>query len=283
MYILCDIGATKTRIAASSDLTNVLNPVIVPTDDSGVDHVIELIQKHFKPEFGEHFRGIVIGLPAILSADKSHIHYAPHLKGWSHDSIVDTVRHAFGCPVYLENDSALCALGEAVYGSGKGFRDVAYITVSTGVGGARIIDGAIHHGMFQSEPGHMIIEENGSSMTLDARISGSALKRRFGKEPQDITDEDVWEESARYLAYGLRNITVMWSPECIILGGGLILSGALDIERVREYFSQIMYADKKQPLYPHLPHIRKAHLGDEMGLYGGLAYVRTLVSSVHRL
>jgi len=283
MYIFCDIGATKTRIASSLTLDALSKPIIVPTDATGISHVIDLIHEHFKPPFGEHIRGIIIGVPAILNADKTAIHYAPHLKGWSDASLVDTMRHAFGCPVYLENDSALCGLGEAHYGAGKDSSDIAYITISTGVGGAHIVDGKIMHGVYGAEPGHMIIDEEGKTMTLDARISGSALARRFGKEPREITDESVWDESARYLALGLRTVTVMWSPDTIVLGGGLVLSEALDVERVREYFSQIMYADKKHPIYPELPAIRVAQLGDEMGLYGGMAYVRTLQSLIHRL
>ena len=137
-------------------------------------------------------------------------------------------------PVYLENDTATWALGEANAGAGKGKDIVVYMTISTGVGGTRVVHGNLDTSAYGFEIGHQIIDPNGPQCGcggkghLEAFIGGSSVQKQYGKAPQDITDIAVWQKTAEYLAIGLSNISVFWSPNIIILGGSMMKSIPLE-------------------------------------------------------
>jgi len=94
-------------------------------------------------------------------------------------------------PVFLRNDTAIVGLGEAHAGAGKGHEIVVYITVSTGVGGVRIIKGEIAKNQFGFEIGHQIIDLDGSvcpscekPVDLENMISGRATEQRLKIKPE---------------------------------------------------------------------------------------------------
>ena len=194
---------------------------------------------------------------------------APNIMGWNGKPFKKELERMFSAPVYLENDAALAGLGEAVKGAGRGYDIVAYMTVSTGVGGARIVNGAIDRNAMGFEIGHQIINYDGEARTLEEYVSGSGFMHRFGKLPQDITDPATWEEAARLLAVGLRNTIVHWSPDVLVLGGPIVLQSRLPFERLREEIQQSV-----KEVFPTTPEIKKAELGDSAGLYGALEYLR---------
>ena len=171
----------------------------------------------------------------------------------------------FSCPALIENDSALCGLGEAVAGAGRGSDIVAYITVSTGVGGVRIVDGKVDRAHAGFEPGHQIVA---SGLTLERLVSGRAMSEKYGKHPREITDEVVWEELAGYLALGLHNTIVHWSPEVVVLGGSMMKVPGIALPAVQAYLAKTL------KIFPVLPELRLAELGDFGGLHGALELLR---------
>jgi predicted NBD/HSP70 family sugar kinase len=174
----------------------------------------------------------------------------------------------FGVTALVENDAAIVGLGEATWGAGRGFEIVAYITVSTGVGGAKIVGGKIDEHAVGFEPGKQIIDVN-SGKTLEDMISGKALQIKTGKLPKEITDQGVWDAHAWLLAIGLNNIIVEWSPDCVVLGGSMITGNpAIPLDKVEENLKDIL------KIYPKLPIIKKGELGDFGGLYGALAFIK---------
>lgn len=255
------------RVAASSDgrILSAVDIASVSADFSvGMLKLKELAEKLNN---GKAFSVVVCGVAGPLNEEKTMITNAPHLEGWHNRPLKSELEKAFDVPVFLENDAALAALGEAVFGAGKGYSTVAYLTISTGVGGARIVNGKIDENAFGFEPGHQIID---SGRTLEELISGSGLEKRFGKKPEEINDDNVWEEAARYLAVGVNNISVIWSPEVIVIGGA-VASNRISLERVEFYLGQIL------KIFPKMPILKKAELGDQSGLYGGLA----LLNKIH--
>lgn len=273
MYIVCDIGGTYTRVGFSQDLVNLITHKKIPTHPhgtEGVEHISHII-RHMRLDIGDSIKGVVVGFPGRLTRE-GVVHYAPHLSEWEGLHLEDMFKQECACPLFLENDSALCALGEAQRGAGRGCDRVAYVSAGTGVGGALVVHGRIQQGENNLEPGHMLLSHEGPFVTLDARISGAAMKRR--------AQEHDAEAAERLFAYGLRNVTVMWDPDCIVLGGGLMRSDVYDIEHIRSEFERCMNVSGRKPLYPELPLIKKAQLGDEMGLYGGLEYMRLAMKRV---
>ena len=100
-------------------------------------------------------------------------------------------------------------------------------------------------------------------------ISGRALEERSGKKPKEIKSEEVWEAEAKLLAVVLYNVTVFWSPNTIVLGGSMITgSPCIPLEHVEEHLKKLM------KIFPEVPTLKKAELGDFGGLYGSLEYLK---------
>jgi len=216
---------------------------------------------------GEDYHAVVGGVRAYDSK-KGQLFNQPHFPMWVGEPLLERMKEMWG-EVYLQNDAAMVALGEAVYGAGRGKGIVAYITLSTGVGGARIVNGVVDSAYYGFEPGNMLIgDSKGGQEYVEKLISGTALKERYGKLPTEITDEDVWNEVSRDLAVALNNVSVMWSPEVIVLGGSV--PQKLDTDKVTSYLQEVL------KIYPQVPTIEKAELDEAGGLYGALAFLQKL-------
>jgi predicted NBD/HSP70 family sugar kinase len=273
MYLLFDIGKSKMRLALSPDGRHIDHPTIFPTPAT-VDEAINLFQAHMLHHGKYHppLKAAAGGFGGSLSHDRTMIIKAPNRPGWDNQPLKEKLQHALQAPVYLENDAAIVGLGEAITGPGLGKKIVAYITVSTGVGGARIVNGKIDPAYYNYEPGHQIIsvgeQKDGKPVFgyLEDFISGEALKKAFGKEPEHINDAQTWDDVAFFLSIGLNNVIVHWSPEIIVLGGGVMKH--IDIDLVKKYLTPILR------MYPKLPEIHKAKLDDVGGLYGALEFLK---------
>lgn len=273
-YVVFDIGGTKTRVASSEDLKTLSPEQTCKTNQGdfkkGLKAVTDLIDS-VAPDGPIAIAG---GIRGRLMEDQSGIENDGKLTGWAGQDVVGALKERYGdIPVFLENDTAIAGVGEATFGAGKGLPIVAYHTVSTGVGGAKIEDGQIDDAHIGFEPGHQILDIDRTILgdditpTLENLVSGTAVKERMGVEPYDIPQDDVlWDELAGYLGQGLRNTILYWSPDAIILGGSMIIGDPnIPIDAIRKATTAAL--DNFEPT----PLITTAKLGDEAGLWGGLA------------
>ncbi|MCA9362042.1 ROK family protein [Candidatus Kaiserbacteria bacterium] len=274
-YILFDIGGTKTRVAISEDLATLRAVESFKTPVKFEDGVKKIIATA-KKLGAEAPMALAGGIRGPLMEDKSGIENDAVLQQWAGQSLVEALQAHYDVPVHLENDTAIAGVGEAVFGAGKGLEIVAYHTVSTGVGGVKVENGEIDMASAGFEPGHQVLDIDRTILgeditpTLENLVSGTALKERFGVEPYDIPQSDlVWDELAEYLAQGLRNTILYWSPDVIILGGSMITGDpAISIDTVRKYTVAALEGFVDAPL------ITKSKLGDEAGLYGAMAILK---------
>ena len=276
MYIVFDIGGTNTRIAASKDLKNFEQPIKFKTPlsyDEGMATISEAIKK---VSHGETIKGLAGGIRGPLNPDKSGIMSEVYLTDWVGRNITGDLSKNFNAPAFLENDTAIVGLGEVHYGAGRGHQIVAYHTVSTGVGGARFVDGKRDHARVGFEPGHQILDFDRSFLgketlpTLENLVSGKHLEQTRGIKPYEIPQNDsIWNELAMRLAAGLRNTTVYWSPDVIVLGGSMIVGNPrIHLDDIRNYTEGIMKG------FMPCPKILDAELGDDGGLYGAMALLK---------
>lgn len=272
MRILFDIGGTHTRIALTQVGDSFETPVIFETPQIYAEGIAKIISTIEGLVLDKKVTSIVGGIAGIVDREKGELVSSHNLPDWAEKPLSADLISVFGVNVFLENDSAMVALGEAHFGSGKDFSIVAYITISTGVGGARIVDGAIDEHITGFEPGQQIIDVdgtifgNGKSTNLGDYISGKAVELRTGKKPSEITDTAFWDDLAKTLAYGLNNTIVHWSPSVVVLGGSMMNDVGIPIDVTDKYLSEIMTG------YDDVPPLTKASLGDLGGLYGALAY-----------
>jgi len=272
MYILFDIGGTKIRIAASSDLKDFGEPQVFPTPQSYTEGIQIFRDVITSLTSGEKVLAASGGIAGPLNHDKSKLVGAPHLPDWIDKPLQKDLSEIIGTTVHLENDSALVGLGEAVFGAGRGSNIVVYITVSTGLGGSRFVNGKIDSNSMGFEPGHQIVnfispnwQNTNKAGYFEDYVSGKAVLARYQKKPQDIHDEKIWDDQARLLAIGLNNIIVLWSPECIVLGGSTMQH--IPIDKVQKYTKEFLR------IFPEPPTLVRSELGDFGGLYGAMAYL----------
>ena len=283
MYLLFDIGGSKMRLAISSDGETLGDTQIVSTPQN-FEEGINLFKKITEALTGSEKIKACVGGIRRLDPTKSMLISDFRLPDWSQKPLKQKLEQITRSSVYLENDAALVGLGEATSGAGRGYKIVAYLTISTGVGGVRIVDGKIDENKYGFEPGHQVIDMDWSKFPdlksleeegygqLEAYISGSSLEKRFSKKPNEIMDEKVWQEIEKITANALKNITLLWSPDVIILGGGMLGSPGISIDDVKKNMTEIL------TILPNIPEIKKAELGDIGGLHGALHFLTKIIS-----
>lgn len=278
MFIACDIGGTKFRVAKSYDLESFTESdiIIEETPDSpqaGLEAVARAIRtlvdvnENGVIDDDEKISGIVIGIAGVLNEDHSFLLKSPHLSAWEKINIREFFEKEFNTDVHVENDTDIVGLGEAVVGAGKGFRRVVYITVSTGIGGAQIIDGKFADNRFGFEPGHQILN-NETGENWEELASGTAVEEKFGMHPKDVAQTGHWSKVENDVAIGIHNSIVHWSPDCVVVGGSMARD--FTAHRLTDRISNLM------KIHPEIPEIKIAELGSIGGLHGGFAFLRGL-------
>lgn len=269
MFIVADIGGTKMRIAGSRDLQSFTEPSIGRTPENYEEGSKQFIEAAKTIAGNEPIERIAFGFPGVFSRDKRGIVRSEHLPQWAGRSLVADLENAFHTQVIMENDTALVGLGESVFGAGKGASIVVYITISTGLNGARIVDGKLEPYVFSSEIGGQYLYHEGDLVSFEELVSGDAVHRREDKHPRDLgKDWDGWERLARVTAIGVHNTILHWSPERVVLGGSMFNEIGISIEAVNKHLTEIMRK------FPTIPEIVHSQLKDEGGLYGGLARLK---------
>lgn len=263
MYILIDIGGTNTRVARTDDKESFGEPIIFSTPQN-FDEWFSIVIKHIDElRKGEQITTIVAGMAGIFSQDGS-INTSPHLSEWQGINLKQKLGGWFNCEAVIENDTALVGLGEAVFGSGKDYDIVVYVTISTGVGGVRIVDGKIDRNKFGFEIGHQII---GKDKELEYYLAGSSHEKRFNMPSKEIKDKKFWKEVNYYGGVLAANTMMYWSPAVIVFGGPVV--NDMNLDDVTEHMK------KFTPMYEKHSVIVRSSLKSLGGLYGGMAYLKT--------
>jgi predicted NBD/HSP70 family sugar kinase len=271
MYILFDVGGTKIRVAGSSnfkDLDKIKKTNNPGSFKEGVDVLLSLIKETVN---GEKIEGIAGGIAGSYSKKEGKLLASPNMKDWVNKPFEKILQKKFNIPLYIDNDAAMAVIGESKRGAGKKYEIVGYITVSTGIGGSRAVNGLVDKRAVTYEPGHQIIKISGEKIeTLENLASGKSLKEKFGKEPYEIKNKEIWDELAEYLGIGLYNTILHWSPDVMILGGPMIIKNpSISFEKVKKKVKNLLGAH-------YCPEIKKSKLGDEVSLYGALEYLKSL-------
>ncbi|MDO8576627.1 MAG: ROK family protein [bacterium] len=259
MYIVMDIGGTNMRVAAvAGDVLGDVKKIKTPQDPKeGVAKFVALARECAGGEKITAISGCISG----SVSDAGVLSDARNLRAWEGTNIVQELMEAFGVPVHVVNDAALAGLGESYAGAGKGTTSLVYVTVSTGVGGGWIIDGKI-----AAAGGVAAIKINGSD--LEDLVSGTAVTKKFGIHPKDLDSLGERNKLADTLAEGLLVLLGQWPSDTIVLGGSMIVGvNPIPIPRVQESLNKLLTGGKP-------PVIKMAELGDNGGLWGGLALLR---------
>lgn len=285
MYIVLDIGGTKTRVGACRNLDEGVEIIskfpTAETIEAGMEEILEVITD--LPTDEDPVAGVVVGIAGAVDRETGKLLGSANLSGWTNTPIAPFFAEITAAEdVYVANDTVLGALGEAVAGAGTAEGVTAYLTVGTGVGGSRIVDGRIDAGTFGFEPGHQVIDmstwlERGADVPYEGQIpghleyylSGANIQRVTSRPPAEVKDKELWAEFQDRLVAALNNIVVMWSPDVIVMGGSMI---------IRNEYLSFAYLQKalenRVKIFPEVPTLQRAQLQDEAGLVGARELLR---------
>lgn len=301
-FISVDIGGTHIRAALYPQQGNTpLRQIRIPTvaaNQTPLDRMTLLIHQIW-PE-SEKVVSIAIASPGFIDSSRGVVMSAPNVAGWLQLPVSEIISKEFGVPVYLGNDANLAVMGEFQFGSGRGHRDILYLTISTGIGGGlisngRLVEGA--HGL-AGELGHITVEPEGPLCAcgkkghLEALSSGTAITRYLveqisagrpslfkpGAAPNakaiaeaaregDALSIEAYERAGYYLGRAVSDFLAILNPSLVILGGGVSLSGELLLTPMKKSLNEHVVAQE----YLQNLAVTTASLGDDTGLLGALA------------
>jgi fructokinase len=290
-----EAGGTKYVCAVATDPARPLLETRFPTGDphKTVAQAVAFFREASALHGPIHSLGIGTFGPARLdpgAPDYGNILTTPK-EGWSHFPLVSELKKALGgdLPVAFETDVNAAALSEARYGAARGVRRVAYLTIGTGIGGGFLDDGRLLHGRMHPEIGHLIVPDLDAAYgkstqvcpfhtsCLEGRASGPAIEARWGKPGHELPeDHPAWELEAAYLALGCLNLTAAWSPDLLVLGGGVSQKKGL-IERVRAEFQRL--AGGYWDLPPMEEYVKLPALDQQAGIVGSLLLAQEVLGS----
>jgi len=276
-----DIGGTKFSIALFDGDRMVRRESRATDKEGGRDWMLEqigILAALWQKETGFERCGIGFGGPVYFAEQR--VALSTHVGGWQNFLLPAYLKQILGVPAIMDNDANVGALGEAIYGAGKGCTPMFYMTLSTGIGGGIFADGKIWRGadFYAGEIGHLTIRPNGPACLCGARgcfermCSGLWLESDYGKTAKELVQDPAFV--SRYvidLALGLKACIMLLNPARIVIGGGISKAGdALFAPLRAEVRRQITsWSRARIDLVP-------AALGDDSVLYGALALTEEL-------
>ncbi|HKR98870.1 MAG TPA: ROK family protein [Candidatus Dormibacteraeota bacterium] len=298
-----DLGGTNIRAALATDATQHGEPVHRSTPAAqGPDVVLAAVAECAREAAGGAIDGAAIGIPGPLDSQRGVVHDAPHLPGWRELAAGPMLSQLLGCPVAVRNDASLAGFAEWKAGAGKGTRHFLFVTASTGIGGALIVDGRLYDGgsgsggevghapmgldgpvCSQGHPGCLEGFASGTGIarqahdaiargeaTALASVAAGALDARaveLAARNGDRVAADIFRGAGRAIGRALGGLINLLSPEVIAVGGGLINAGELLFTPLRAGVGEIAFE------YPASRcRILPAGLGTDAGLVGAVAW-----------
>jgi fructokinase len=154
--------------------------------------------------------------------------------GWRDTDLLGPIGRALARPIGFDTDVNAAALAELRWGAGQGLASLVYVTVGTGIGGGVIHHGRPVHGLMHPEIGHIRVRRHPADTDfagicpfhrdcLEGMASGPAIVARTGRTlEQSGAADTIWDIEADYLGQLAAQLVLMYSPQRIVLGGGVM-------------------------------------------------------------
>ena len=311
-YIIgMDVGGTKLAAVIADAKGKILQKVRKPTEaEKGAEHIIsKLFSMVYEMLALANLKlDDIIGIGVSFGGEtdtKTGVVY-PHLPGWEDVPLRDKIEAEFNLPTIIENDANAGALAEWMFGAGRGYDYVVYMTMGTGIGGGIIANGKIFHGANDAagEVGHQILLPDGPLCRcgrrgcLEALCSGPGIAHRAKeaiREEKDtlileLADGDIdavrsefvveaakkddalanrlIQETAFYMGWGIANIVNIVNPNVVIIGTIAVAAGDLLLNPIREHVGKFAL-NRPAGIVQILP----AQLGEIVGDLAAVALV----------
>jgi glucokinase len=307
--IAIDIGASRMR-AASYTLSST-EPILynqIATRSEGLpieDRLVNLIESVWPEDY--QVTALAAACPGPMDPINGIIISPPNIPEWRYFPLQEYLGNTFNLPVSLNNDANLAALGEWSFGAGRGFSDLIYLTVSTGIGGGIILNNRLFVGAsgFAAEIGHTTLLYKGPVCScgktghLEAIASGPSIVRWVRSKLEDeslkehfpageltaklISDAAekgnqlaiaAYERAGKYIGLAIADLLHIFDIPTFIIGGGVSKAGDLLFDPIRQSVTESVISD----VYLEGLQILPAALGDDSGIKGALVLSREIAA-----
>lgn len=221
----------------------------VPCNAKGTeDMVINQIRELISPLVSENLEGIGIGVPSVVDVEQGIVYNACNIPSWREVHLKEKIEDAFGVRTEVNNDCNCFALGEYLYGAGKGCDNMVGITLGTGVGAGVIVNGQLYSGCCAGagEIGSLPFRSSDyehycSSLFLNDvyQTTGAELAARIAAG--DTSALAVWNEFGRNLGELIKAILFTYAPDAVVIGGGIVASMKYFEEGMRASVAEFPY------------------------------------------
>jgi glucokinase len=265
-YLAIDIGATKTLIAPFSKKGQIITKIKFPTPQD-YQEFEDSLRTNISNLGIESVTAVGIGIPGLIDHKTGLSIDTGGNLSWKNVPVKEDVAKMLAGPkVYIHNDAKLAGLSEAVLL--KQYKKVLYLTISTGIGGAVIVDGLIDPDFINFEPGRMPLEHEGKVKRWEQFASGKAFYDKYHVFASDAKDPKILKAHSKLIAMGLNDVLANVQPEVVVMGGGL---GA-HIEKFKHFLIEELKVHKDK-LVP-IPPLVKAKRAEEAVIYGCYEFIK---------
>jgi glucokinase len=283
-----DLGGTNVKGILLNEKGEVLLKHYIPTSDEGDErwrvNVLEMVN-FLKAKSQNQVETIGLSAPGLANAENSCIAHLPNrLLGLENFVWADY----FGIQTVVLNDAHAALMAEAKFGAVRGYKNAILLTLGTGVGGGILINGELYQGLSQmaGHLGHISINISddersilGIPGSLEYALGNYSIeKRSMGKfksthellkaySENDSYATWLWLDAVRKLAIAMASLINVFSPEIIVLSGGITLAGNLLFEPLQTFIDLYEFRPKGKKTK-----IEKAHFDDLSGAIGAAAF-----------
>ncbi len=284
-----DIGGTKVLGALVDTSGTVTLEKRIPSPAQDPDQMVEVVASlitELADAAGQELEAVGVAAAGFIDATGSTVLYAPNLK-WRNEPLRERLEQRTKLAVVIENDANAAGWAEFRFGAGQGTKDMAMLTLGTGVGGAIISDGQLRRGGFgiAGELGHIRVVRDGRPCgcgrkgCVEQYASGTALLNaakalvasndpaaamlaELSPSAEQLTGQHIAqallagdsgaraliEDLGQYLGEAMGSITAALDPEVYVIGGGLSEAGELVLEPIRRSFEAEVPANGFRPV-----------------------------------
>lgn len=276
-----EAGGTKMVCAIGDEKGELFERVTIPTRQP--EETFEEMIRYFSDK---QIEALGIGCFGPVDLNRSSATYgfitSTPKPGWENTDVVGRFQKALSVPVGFDTDVNGAILGEVMLGAAKGCENAIYITVGTGIGVGVYVNGGLLHGLVHPEGGHILLAKHPKDTysgkcpyhgcCFEGLASGPAIEERWGKKAEMLADEmNVWELESYYIAQAITNYILTYSPQKIILWGGVMHQNQL-FEQIRAKVPELLSGYIQHPAVTEkiADYIVPPALGDNPGILGAI-------------
>lgn len=274
-YIGVDLGGTNVRAAIVDENGMILSMKKEASEpDKGAKHVVAKMISLIESLDGyEQCEGIGMGIPGPIDTVKGSIIVSTNLPKLVGYPLANEMSKHFNKPVFMDNDVKVAALGEAVLGAGKGYPIVYYVTISTGIGGALVVDKKVISGQngHAGEVGNICVDRSREKYNIlnvgavENEASGTAITR-IGKEifgesiahagdvfalarQGDTQALKIVDDMAYDLAMMFSTIAHVVDPHVFVVGGGVMQAKDVFFAKMEAYYRDMIHVGMQSVIF----------------------------------